>query len=152
MQTQTDRQADEANSRFSQVWERLYKHEIVKVHFWGNEKSSIYYGVTMNSLKKKMTACVQDTKHCRTSIYPKNLLLVPLLLTAEGSTLNSSCLPSAQATNRVIYTCDGKETDMDLLFVSKWVCYWYNIDQNREKEMIWSEDIQFPMFYVSTLK
>jgi hypothetical protein len=69
-------------------------------------------------------------------VYPKNFLLESLLLTAEVSTLNSSGLPPARDTNRVIYTCDGKETDMDLLFVSKWVCYWYNIDQKREKEMI----------------
>jgi len=95
---------------------------------------------------------MQDSKHWRSPTHPKKLLLEPLLLTAEGSTLNSSGLPPARATNRVICTCDGKETDMDLLFVSKWVCYWYNIDQKREKDMIWSEDIQFPMFYVSTLK
>ena len=58
---QTDRQTDEANIHFSQVLEGSYKQEIVKGHFLGNEKPSIYYGVTMNSFKK-MTGCVPDTK------------------------------------------------------------------------------------------
>jgi hypothetical protein len=79
------------------------------------------------------------------------LLLEPLLLNVNESSFNSSGLPQCGPLIELYILVTGKKPIWICYSVSKWMCYWYNIDQKKEKEMIWSEDIQFPMFYASTV-
>jgi hypothetical protein len=149
---ETDRQTDvhdEANIRFSQVWQRAYKYKNVKVHFWGEKRSLPYTTVWLLIFFLNVTVCVQDTTHWRSGVitcylshscWPRKAA-VPIL----------PAFPQCGPLIELYILVTGKKPIWICYSVSKWVCYWYNIDQKKEKEMIWSEDIQFPMFYVFTL-
>jgi hypothetical protein len=68
-----------------------------------------------------------------------------------ANTLSSSGLRQSAL---LIGLQEGLRTETPIWFcysVSTWKCYWYKTERNRKKEMVWCEDIQFPVFYAASL-